>query len=426
MAELWINFKDENGEGDRVRVDSDRFVIGRHSSCDLVIPSSKLSREHLLIERSGDRFFVTDQGSSNGTELNSQALLDRTEIMNGDRADLGGGADLEFEFIWGNQPSGGEESQESADQALIQAATVTVDAPPQPAVSSSSNPPNGFPIWLLITGPLAAIFLLFIGIGILYVFSGGTTKIVESPNRITRPTHDSSDDDGDDTPKPNRTPTATGSPTQTDEPANSSTPPPANLSDTAKVEKNGAGFLRRIAQNDTTAFLTSDQAQKVNSRIRQLNGSSAIAANIESARKSSSQIKALASSKNLKPQFLATAAMAKLGTNRGDVLQTAQSMADVLDKLHTQIGDELSDDCLLMIAAFDQGQRGDFMGLRNMLQDIATKFPESPRSIRSIWFLQKQNKISSTEFDFAIQFIAIGTISQSPKDFGIAAEPLAL
>jgi hypothetical protein len=101
-------------------------------------------------------------------------------------------------------------------------------------------------------------------------------------------------------------------------------------------------------------------------------------------------------------------------------------MADVLDKLHTQIGDELSDDCLLMIAAFDQGQRGDFMGLRNMLQDLATKFPESSRSIRSVWFLQKQGKISGPEFDFAIQFIAIGTISQNPKDFGLSAEPLVL
>jgi hypothetical protein len=101
-------------------------------------------------------------------------------------------------------------------------------------------------------------------------------------------------------------------------------------------------------------------------------------------------------------------------------------MADVLGKLHTEIGDERSDDCLLMIAAFDQGQRGDFQGLRNMLQDMSNKFPESSRAIRTIWFLQKQNKISASEFDFAVQFIAIGTISESPKDFGVNAEPLVL
>jgi len=280
-------------------------------------------------------------------------------------------------------------------------------------------------VWLLITGPLAAILLLVVGIGLLYVFSGGSTTIAESPNRISRPPRDP-DDNGDATPRPDRTPTTNSSPGDTSQPSNGSTPPPANLGETAKVEKSGAAFLRRIAQNDQTAFLTSDQAEKVNSRVKQLSGSQSLAANIESARKSSTQLKALASSKNLKPQFLATAAMAKLGNNRGDVLQTAQSMADILDKLHTQIGDELSDDCLLMIAAFDQGQRGDFQGLRNMLQDLATKVPESSRAIRTIWFLQKQNKISGAEFDLAIEFLAVGTISQSPKDFGISADPLVL
>ena len=425
MAELWINFRDETGESGRVRVDGDRFTIGRHSSCDLVIPNSKLSREHLTVERSGDRYFVEDRGSSNGTELNSQPLLDRTEVMNGDRANLGGGADVEFEFVWDQAQAGSYESLDNTDQAAVQAASVTVDAPPTPAAVSTSGAGTGFPIWLLVTGPLAAIFLLVTVIGLLYLFSGGSKTIAESPNnRITRSTPDVGDDD--DTPDPERTPKTTSSPSETNEPSNSATPPPANLSDTAKVEKAGAAFLRRIAQNDPTTFLTSDQAQKVNSRIKQLSGSSAVAANIESARRSSSQIKSLAASKNLKPQFLATAALAKLGSNRGDVFQTAQSMADVFDKLHTQIGDELSDDCLLMIAAYDQGQRGDFMGLRNMLQDLATKFPESPRAIRTIWFLQKQNKISAAEFDFALQFIAIGTMSQSPKDFGLTGDPLVL
>jgi hypothetical protein len=184
--------------------------------------------------------------------------------------------------------------------------------------------------------------------------------------------------------------------------------------------------LRKIAQNDTTAFLTSDQSKKVSDKIKQIGSSSALAENINSARKNASQIKSLATSKNLTPQFLATAALVKLGNSRGDVLQAAQSMADTLGKLQTQIGNELSDDSLLMIAAYDQGEKGDFMKLRNMLQDLANKFPESSRAIRSIWFLQKQGKISDGEFDFALRFIAIGTITQNPKDFGTNADPLTL
>jgi len=151
-----------------------------------------------------------------------------------------------------------------------------------------------------------------------------------------------------------------------------------------------------------------------------------LAANIESARKSSAAIKSLATSKNLTPQFLATAALAKLGNTKGDVLQTAQAVATVLEKLRTPIGCELYDDCLMMIAAYDQGEKGDFMRLRNTLQELATKFPESSRVIRSIWFLQKQGKITDSEFDFALRFLAIGTITQNPKDFGVTAEPLTL
>jgi len=184
--------------------------------------------------------------------------------------------------------------------------------------------------------------------------------------------------------------------------------------------------LRRIAQNDPHAFLTGEQAQRITPKVKQLSGSSALADNLNSARKNASQIKSLAQSKNIKPQFLAIAAVAKLGSSRGDVLQTAQGMADVLDKLSVQLGNEFGEDALLIIAAYGQGSSGDFMRMRNMLQDLANKFPESSRAIRTIWFLQKNGKITQAEFENALNFLAIGAISQNPKDFGVNAEALAL
>jgi len=224
------------------------------------------------------------------------------------------------------------------------------------------------------------------------------------------------------TPKPIDNPTnGSGS----DDPGNP-TPTPANLSDTAKVEINGAGFLRKIAQNDPKAFLTTEQAQKVGAKVKQFGSSSAVADNINSARKNAGQIKAIAVTKNMKPQFLAVAAIAKLGSSRGDVVQTAQSMSEVLDKLSIQLGNEFYDDCLLTIAAFDQGTAGDTMKMRNMLQELANKSADSSRAIRTIWFLQKQSKITPAEFDRALTFLAIGTITQNPKDFGVNAEALNL
>jgi pSer/pThr/pTyr-binding forkhead associated (FHA) protein len=426
MAQLWIKFTDQEGEFRRVAIDKDVFTIGRGSSCDLVVQNTKLSREHLKIERHGDRFIVSDNRSSNGTELNYGPLLEPTEIMNGDRADLGGGLDIVFEFTW-DEPASAKSGDANASGLDSQAAqsSLTVVPPAQLPVKDAGS---GFPIAVLILGPLAVILLLVFGVVLVLLFSSGTTTNGEitSRSRTVRQT----DDQPDSSPTPSeRTTTSTSSSngeTNISGNGNTSQPPPANLSENAKLEKNAAAFLRRIAQNDSTAFLTSEQAQKVSSRIKQLSGSSAVSANIDSARKSSSQLKSLAQSKNLPPQLLATAALAKLGSTRGDVLQTAQSMSEVFEKLNTQIGSERSDDSLMMVAAFDQGQRGDFMGLRNTLQDLSTKFPESSRSIRSIWFLQKQGKISGPEFDFALQFLAIGTICQNPKDFGLNTEPLTL
>ncbi|MEP6946620.1 MAG: hypothetical protein ABJA02_11945, partial [Acidobacteriota bacterium] len=152
--------------------------------------------------------------------------------------------------------------------------------------------------------------------------------------------------------------------------------------------------------------------------------SAALASNIASARKNSAALKSLAVSKNLKPDLLAIAAITKLGNSSGDVLQTAQSMAATLDRLGTQLSNELGEECLVIIAAYDQGAAGDFMKMRNMLQDLATKMPDLARDIRTIWFLKKQGKITDAEYDFAVKFLAIGTIAQNPKDFGVSTEAL--
>ena len=101
-------------------------------------------------------------------------------------------------------------------------------------------------------------------------------------------------------------------------------------------------------------------------------------------------------------------------------------MADVLDKLSVSIGNELADECLLTIAAYDQGAAGETLKMRDMLQKLANETSESSRTIRSIWFLQKNGKITQAEFDRALTFLAIGIIAQNPKDFGVNTEALDL
>lgn len=440
MKELWLNFRDPNGGDRRVEVVNARFVIGRHSECDLCVPDTHLSREHVRIERKGDEFIVSDLGSSNGTTLNGESLVEPTHLKNGDEILLGGAIVVRAEI-----PSDAEadaaapEVQTEPETPEVPTGAAVAGSPSKPVYSSAAQPAGSGSKSIFIIAPILGLIVLAMIGGLIYFLGGRKQPVIASDNEFQYSRSNDDDDPPlkskdakkvdkvDDSTTPTSSPIAGNNSSTGDTSGNSSSqPPPANLSDTAKIEQNGASFLRRIAQNDTKAFLTTDQAKRLTARIKQFSNSGTLADNINSARKSSSQLRTLAAAKNLKPQLLAVAAMAKLGNSRGDVLQAANSVADVLDKLGTQVGNESSDDALLMIAAFDQGSAGDFMKMRNMLQDLANKFPESARSIRSIWFLEKNGKITPAEFDSALTFLAIGTITQNPKDFGVNAEALSL
>ena len=91
-------------------------------------------------------------------------------------------------------------------------------------------------------------------------------------------------------------------------------------------------------------------------------------------------------------------------------------------KLARNVGDEFSDDSLLAIAAYEQGAAGKTLEMRNMLQGLTGSISQSSRRIRTIWFLKDNGKISETQFEFALRFLAVGTIAQNPKDFGVNAE----
>ena len=58
-------------------------LIGRGRHCDLVIDSAKVSREHAVIRREADGWWIEDLGSSNGTWLD-RARIDRRRIRDGD------------------------------------------------------------------------------------------------------------------------------------------------------------------------------------------------------------------------------------------------------------------------------------------------------------------------------------------------------
>jgi len=70
-------------DGSETVVRADRFLIGRGRHCDLVVDSSKVSREHAAIVREGDGWTIEDLQSANGT-WHRRARIDRHRIEDGD------------------------------------------------------------------------------------------------------------------------------------------------------------------------------------------------------------------------------------------------------------------------------------------------------------------------------------------------------
>ena len=75
-------------EGLEMSVDRDWMVIGRGRGADIVIAEPTMSRAHAAIGFDGDRFFVQDLGSTNGTRVNGSREQKFT-LKSGDEVQLG-------------------------------------------------------------------------------------------------------------------------------------------------------------------------------------------------------------------------------------------------------------------------------------------------------------------------------------------------
>src|SRR5258708_5875178 len=183
MTELWLKFKDEKGEDQRVLVEGEKFTVGRHSSNDLCIPNGKLSREHIKIDRFADVFIVSECGSSNGTTINGEELKDPVAFKKGDKLNLGGGVEVGIEMVSDDPnaaPPGAEIGDETSDEGgeggegpAGDRASAAGAGAGAGAASSASSGSNGIPTSIFYIAPiLGVMILIFLG-GIVYFASSG-------------------------------------------------------------------------------------------------------------------------------------------------------------------------------------------------------------------------------------------------------------
>lgn len=75
--------------GMRFRLATGRTVIGRHPSCGIVLDAASVSRQHAAIEVAGDRAWIEDLGSRNGTALDGKRVAERQTLLDGQQVRIG-------------------------------------------------------------------------------------------------------------------------------------------------------------------------------------------------------------------------------------------------------------------------------------------------------------------------------------------------
>lgn len=75
-------------DGERVSLGEEPAVIGRLESCDVTVDDPKVSRRHAEVRPHLDGFRIADLGSTNGTQVNGETVVDHP-LEDGDRITVG-------------------------------------------------------------------------------------------------------------------------------------------------------------------------------------------------------------------------------------------------------------------------------------------------------------------------------------------------
>jgi DNA-binding response OmpR family regulator len=88
--------KEGPGGHNQWRLDKDEIVLGREPDCDIVLDNRQVSRQHALIRRQDDSYFLEDLRSKNGTFIGGQVVEAPTKLNDGDEITIA----LSFRLIF--------------------------------------------------------------------------------------------------------------------------------------------------------------------------------------------------------------------------------------------------------------------------------------------------------------------------------------
>ena len=81
---MTVDVSGEGAPGRRLEIDKEEIVLGKHSACDVVLTSGKVSRRHARVFRENGNLVVEDLKSTNGTMVNGKPVSGKRVLANGD------------------------------------------------------------------------------------------------------------------------------------------------------------------------------------------------------------------------------------------------------------------------------------------------------------------------------------------------------
>jgi FHA domain len=133
--------------GSPIDVTKDPSLVGRDPSCEVVLNDGSVSRRHARIEKRGDGWAIVDQGSANGTYLDTERVTDAA-LRDGQDLRLGSvSLRIEIAAVDLSATIGGT-SDATVVQAAATAPPAAAPAPPVPPPAAGARPPGPTP-----TGP---------------------------------------------------------------------------------------------------------------------------------------------------------------------------------------------------------------------------------------------------------------------------------
>ena len=442
-SEVTLTLSDETGAMRRVLIETKRFTIGRSPDNDLTISDSNLSRRHAVIENFDGAILISDCGSRNGTTVNGNPVLSATALHDGDMITLGGSCDITVQMDDDGGAAHRSEAaimsttdelkarQSSAVQQTSHSTSVAQAIPSgqQPAINriphggkravSAAAPTS---VWLStpVIAAVAALVILFVA-GLFIIAS---KKSVAERNRTQRSSSAQKDIAGDDSRAQTKTDAGSASQTALDQEQSATTGDVTGNVSVEQVEKAAVQVMRRISSDDKPYGFTEKAVHDIKQKVEVYSGSQALRDALLTMQRGGGPVALQAQREGIEPFLVIYAGLAVTDGGRAgsDPVSAGREMIPNLLSLRATFGSGDANSSLIVIAAYKEGG----IGSKKSHPLLATmrRLVRNPLTDRNVWFLHERGGLNAQSYDFVLRFLALGVISQNPRQFGIAADPL--